>query len=242
MLEVIEKLLILQDRDRKLLQLSSELARIVPERQALIDKSKSRRAVLDAAKNKANHIESERKRLELEVDERSARIEKYSLQQFQTKKNEEYKALSREIQNCKVDIEKLEDQQLELMEQADSVRIEIKDAEQEDRKFKEIAEQQIEKLNQREANLGQELTSMQAGRTDLAQAVEKKALAQYERCSKNKARNVIVGIDGGVCGGCHMKLPIQISLSCKAQQELVSCPNCGRILYYQPGMSLRGND
>jgi predicted nucleic acid-binding Zn-ribbon protein len=47
-----------------------------------------------------------------------------------------------------------------------------------------------------------------------------------------------VGIERGMCGGCHMKLPIQVVLSCRAQQEIVSCPNCGRILYFSPEMDL----
>ena len=46
-------------------------------------------------------------------------IEKYSLQQFQTKKNEEYRALANEIENCRKAIIKIEDQEIELMEQAE---------------------------------------------------------------------------------------------------------------------------
>ncbi len=34
-----------------------------------------------------------------------------------------------------------------------------------------------------------------------------------------------------VCGG-YMKLPTQTIVTCQAQNELVSCINCGRILYY----------
>ena len=35
-----------------------------------------------------------------------------------------------------------------------------------------------------------------------------------------------------------MNLPIQIIRSCQGQQEIVTCPNCGRILYYAPHMDL----
>jgi predicted nucleic acid-binding Zn-ribbon protein len=35
-----------------------------------------------------------------------------------------------------------------------------------------------------------------------------------------------------------MKLPAQILVSCQAQAELVSCTNCGRILYYTRDMDL----
>ena len=53
-----------------------------------------------------------------------------------------------------------------------------------------------------------------------------------------KGGNVIVGIQHGVCGGCHMKFPQQIVLSCRREEEIVTCPNCGRILYYTRDMDL----
>jgi len=49
-------------------------------------------------------------------------------------------------------------------------------------------------------------------------------------------KSVIVGVAGGVCGGCHMKLPTQSVVSAKAQNELVACPSCSRILYFTADM------
>ena len=112
MLEAIEKLLILQDRDRKLQTLTEELAHIPVERQQLTTKAAQAQAQLEAAKLRVKHLESERKKLELDVDAQKQLIEKYSLQQFQTKKNEEYRALSHEIETCKQNISTLDDQQL----------------------------------------------------------------------------------------------------------------------------------
>jgi predicted nucleic acid-binding Zn-ribbon protein len=65
---------------------------------------------------------------------------------------------------------------------------------------------------------------------------------RYERLLKNKGDNVIVGINHGVCGGCHMKLPPQILVSCRGQKEIVACSNCGRILYYSRDMELTAVD
>src|SRR5687768_1691041 len=112
MLDVIEKLLILQYRDRMLIRLREEVASITVERQQLQAKAANAQGALDAAKHKVKQIETDRKKLELEVDAKKQQIEKYSLQQFQTKKNEEYKALAHEIDMCKEVIFKLEDQQL----------------------------------------------------------------------------------------------------------------------------------
>src|SRR5678816_1349141 len=111
MLDVIEKLLVLQDRDRKILQTRDELAHIGPERQELLGRASGTQSRLEAAKQRVRQIESDRKKLELDVEAKKQQIEKYSLQQFQTKKNEEYRALSNEIENCKKEIVHIEDQE-----------------------------------------------------------------------------------------------------------------------------------
>jgi predicted nucleic acid-binding Zn-ribbon protein len=79
---------------------------------------------------------------------------------------------------------------------------------------------------------------LQTGREELAAAVEETARVRYERLMKSKGENVVVGVQHGVCGGCHMKLPAQILVTCRSQQEIVACINCGRILYYTRDMAL----
>ena len=68
--------------------------------------------------------------------------------------------------------------------------------------------------------------------------MDEAARAKYERLLKHKGQNVIVGIQHGVCGGCHMQLSRQVIVSCQSDQELVNCPNCGRILFYTRDMDL----
>lgn len=242
MLEAIEKLLILQDRDRKIRHLQAELAHIEPERQTLKGRTASTQAALDAGKLRAKQIESERKRLELDVNAKQEQIAKYANQQLQTRKNEEYKALAHEIETCKADITKIEDQEIGLMEQAEVAQKEIVRLTREADDAKKHAEGLVAQLGEREKNLQKELAELQSNREALAAAVEEVARGRYERLVKSKGENVLVGVNHGVCGGCHMKLPTQTLVACQANQELVTCINCGRILYYTRDMALVGAD
>lgn len=238
MLEAIEKLLILQDRDRKIARVNDELARIEPERQQLKTRSANTQSSLDAAKLRGKQIESQKKDLELEVDAQKQKIAKYSIQQFETKKNDEFKAIGHEIETCKATITKIEDKELELMEQAEAAQKDIVAATQSANEAKKHVEGQIAELNGREENLKKELAELMANREELASAVGEDTRSRYERLLKNKGGNVVVGIQHGVCGGCHMKFPQQIVLSCRREEEIVTCPNCGRILYYTRDMDL----
>jgi uncharacterized protein len=242
MLEAIEKLLILQDRDRQIMRMKTELSRIEPERAQLAAKAAGAQGSLDSAKLRGKQIESDRKKLELEVEGKKQQIEKYSLQQFQTKKNEEYRALAHEIEICKQHIVKLDDQQIELMEKAEAAQKEVQAANQIANEARKLMDGQVADLKSREENLKRELGELEANRQQLADVVEEGARSRYERLLKNKGSNVVVGVQHGVCGGCHMKLPAQIIVSCQAHQEIVTCINCGRILYYTSEMDLAFTD
>ena len=242
MLDTIEKLLILQDRDRKILRVTQELAYIGPERETLRARAIATQAQLEAAKTRVKQIESERKQRDLEIEAKKSQIEKYLNQQLQTRKNEEYKALTHEIEMAKGGIFKIEDAEIVLMEQAEAAQKEVVRATAEAAAAKKLVDDQIGQLNQREENLKQELGGLQTGRAEIAAVVDESARNRYERLFKSKGENVVVGVEHGVCGGCHMKLPPQTLVSCKSQQDIVACNSCGRILYYTRDMVMAGAD
>ena len=238
MLEIIEKLLILQERDRRILRVTQELGHIGPEREALRARAVTTQHSLEAARTRVKQIESDRKQRDLEIESKKTQIDKYLNQQLQTRKNEEYKALAHEIEMAKDVIFKIEDAQIVLMEQAEAAQKDVALATTEAAAAKKLVDDQIGRLDQREANLKQELAELQAGRTALAGAVDDSTRNRYERLLKNKGDNVVMGIEHSSCGGCHMKLPAQVVTNCRAQAEIVQCPSCGRILYFTPDMSL----
>ncbi len=242
MQEIIEKLLILQDRDRKILRVSQELAHIGPERDNLRGRAASTQSQLEAAKLRVKQIESERKQRDLEIEAKKSQIEKYLNQQLLTRKNEEYKALTHEIEMAKEVIFKIEDAQIVLMEQAEAVQKEVVRATTEAAAAKKLVDEQIGKLDQREENLKQELAELQGSRAQVASAVDESTRNRYERIFKSKGENVVVGVEHSSCGGCHMKLPAQVMVSCQSQSEIVTCPNCGRILYFNRDMNLTAAD
>jgi len=242
MLPLIEKLLVLQDRDRRLNRLREELAHIPAERRQLEGRTAQNEKNLADARQQAMHLESERKRLELEVEAKKGQIEKYAVQQFQTRKNEEFRALGHEIETARKEIFEIENQILDLMEQSERAQGAIKSASKEFAESKQMADELIARLNERELNLRKELAEVENSRAALAEGVEEQALARYERLQKSKGGNAIVGIERGVCGGCHMRLSRQLVVDCRAEQALVNCLNCGRLLYYTADMDVAVED
>jgi len=238
MMETIERLLILQDRDRKIRRVKAELMHIEPERQSLKLKLETAQSALENAKTRVKQLESNRKDLELEVQAKKQQIDRYANQQLQTRKNEEYRALTHEIELCKETIFKIEDQELDLMEQGEAAQKEVVRATQVVNDARSLYDDQVAQLGTREQSLKKELAELEANRGELASAVDEISRGRYDRLMRSKGENVVVGIQRGFCGGCHMKVPPQLLVLCQGEKELVTCSNCGRILYYTPDMDL----
>ena len=237
MLPIIEKLLILQDRDRRLLRVRAEVAAVPGQRQSIQGKSAAGAAEFDAIKKQAQQIESDRKKLELEADALKDRIGKVRAQQNETRSNDQYKAYEHQIETSQREISKLEDQQLELMERGEGAARQLAIATSAYAALKAETDRQLADLSAREKHLAAELATATEARATAAAAIEDPSvLSRYDRLLKTKGDNLIVGVAGGVCGGCHMKLPTQSVVSAKAQNELVACPSCSRILYFTSDM------
>lgn len=242
MLEAIEKLLILQDRDRRLIRLRAEVANIDPQRRLIQGRRSGAEQEFEAARQQALRLESERKRLELEVEAKKTQIEKYTAQQWQTRKNEEYKALSHEIQTCKNAIRDLDDQQIAVMEQIEAAEKRVAAATEALRLAKSDSDQQVRQCDETEARLRKQLADAENDRASFATGVDPMLLGRYDRILKSKGDKVVVGVERGVCGGCHMRLARQDVLNAQAAREIAQCPNCGRILYYTSDMDVKPLD
>lgn len=238
MLEAIEKLLILQERDLRIERLTAELEQIPAQRAALQGRTSSSQAALDAAKKRVMEIESRRKELELEVKALKERIDKYSNQQLLTKKNDEYRALANEIENCKQQITGIEDREIECMEETEAAQRSVKSAQAVADGARKDMESQVGELDQRETTLKSELAEVETARDAAAALVESAAMNRYQRLLDGKGGRVVVGIQHGVCGGCHMLLPTQVRVQVRGNQEVITCPNCARILYYTRDMDM----
>src|SRR5579859_1935235 len=189
MFDTIEKLLVLQDRDRRIRRVKGELAHIDPERQMFQARAGSTQIGLENAKNRIRHLESERKNLELEVEAKKQLIATYANQQLQTRKNEENRALANENNTCKEEIFKMENREIELMEQAEAAQKEVVRATQAAAEARKLMDEQLTQLADREENLKKELAELTANREELAGAVDESARGRYERLVRNKGES-----------------------------------------------------
>ena len=231
MLEAIEKLLALQDKDQRLRSLRQELQAIpsdIATKEKLIADSASR---LEQARTRAKMIEVEKKTLQVEASSKRDQIARYKTQQMQTRKNEEFTALAHEIAGAEKVVSGIEDKELALMEEAESLRPQIAIAEKTYAEEKARYDGQISVLREKSTNIQSRIAELEAIRPAATEGIDEDLLERYERLFKNKNAQAIVPLEHEVCMGCHMKVTSQTGLELRANKTIVSCPQCGRILH-----------
>lgn len=229
----LEQLLVLQDRDQKIKQIQSEVRTLPQQRAQLEGQLKASAAALDAAKHKAQQVEVEKKRLELDVGTRETSIARLRTQQYETRKNDEFRAIGNEIERYQKEIQAIEDQELELMEQADKLKVEVAEAEKQAGAARESVARQMADLEAKAKALDERLQALTAERAEIASRVDEDVLDRFQRLFASKGDAAVVGLRHEVCTGCHMKLTPQTVHRVKGERELVSCEQCGRILYWE---------
>jgi uncharacterized protein len=227
----LEQLLVLQDRQQKIRQIQAEIKTLPLERAHLESQLSANAAGVEALKHKARQLEVERKKLELDVGTRGESIARLKTQQYQTRKNDEFQAIGHEIERYENEIRKLEDQELELMIEADKLKAEIEAADKIARATKDSISRQLTDLETKSKALGSQQQELETERETLAAQIDPDLLDQFERLFNSKGDAAVVAVEHGVCTGCHMKVTTATASRVKAGKEIVSCENCGRILY-----------
>jgi predicted nucleic acid-binding Zn-ribbon protein len=227
----LEQLLVLQDRDQKIRQIQNEVKTVPLQRQSLEAQLAASAASAEAIKHKARQVEVDRKKLELDVNTRNETISRLKTQQYQTRKNDEFQAMGHEIERYENEIRKIEDDELELMEQGDKLKVEVTAEDKKAAATKDSISRQLVDLGEKSKTLEARLAELTKERTDLASKIDEDLLSRFERLFKSKGDAAIVAVEHGVCTGCHMKLTTATVKGVEAGKEIVNCEQCGRILY-----------
>lgn len=180
---------------------------------------------------RARQLEVDRKKLELDVGTRNDSISRLKTQQYETRKNEEFRAMGNEIERYEKEIRQIEDQELELMEQADKLKSEVLAEEKNAVAARESIGRQLADLEEKEKALDGRLQELTREREEITTKIDEDVLSRFERLFASKGDAAIVALEHEVCTGCHMKITTQTAHRVRSGKEIVSCEQCGRILY-----------
>ena len=232
MLPSIAKLLQVQERDQRLRNLQRDL-KDVPALQARAKlQLADDQTAVDVALNAMREVEVKIKSVQLDVQTRQNTIKRLTDQQFETRKNDEFTALGNEVKRYQAEVNSLEDKEIGHMESLEAAQAVLKEAQAKLAVTQGNVNQELKQLEERGINLQQRIGELKAERVTLIEPLDPDTLNVYDRLMKSKGNAAIVPAVNGVCGGCHMKLVSATLNSLNADDAIVHCEQCGRILYF----------
>lgn len=228
----LDKLLVLQERDTKRLAFEQQLNAVPREIAGVEARIAAEKAAIEVAKAEWHGLESKKKQLEMEIGVVEEKVAKYRTQQSQVRKNDEYQALTHEIETAQTAIGTLEEQEIGIMLLIDEARKRFAAAEAELKKNITGHEAKIRTLREREKHLQADVKTAQETVAAARLEVPPPQLKIYDRIASKPGHPVCVPVTGARCGGCHLKVSANVEMEARKLEEVTTCDQCGRVVYW----------
>ena len=238
----LQKLIALQNLDTNIRRLETE-QQAIPERRAEIEREFDQRAfeirALESRRDEAKHI---RARLENEVVEQRGRAERAERNLMSSKKQDEYTAAIREADAARKQISALETQILEQLEQLEQAEASLKERADEIASLNSDRESRLKAFDDETGTIGERLATARKERDEVFANLPKAMSGMYTRI-KTRIRDGVAVAEARnrSCTACFMSLRPQVMAEIRRGEEVITCDNCGRILYFVPTDSLQAD-
>ena len=222
----------LQQVDQKISDLSAQIDTLPSQIQTLQTQLNEFMKAHEDRKTRLSRNQKERRDLEAEIQQIQAKISRHKDQLYEVKTNEQYRAMLKEIEGEEANIRKIEDRILEKMGEAEEIQKLLREAAArlDGEKTRVAAEiQRLESLRQADA---EERDRLLAERKRLTGSLaDPQLLAQYERL-RGWRGVALAEVREGLCTACHVRLRPQYYNELRANESVLACENCSRILYW----------
>ncbi len=151
---------------------------------------------------------------------------------LEVKTNKEYQAMLKEIETIENKNSEIEDEIISGLEEIDRMRTEVKTKEKDFESHRSQYEREKEKLEKEIAQLDYDLQEAEKRTAALRKQIRDELLKRYERIKGRRNGVAVALVWKEVCGGCHMNIPPQMYNELQTSVDLLTCPNCNRIIYW----------
>jgi predicted nucleic acid-binding Zn-ribbon protein len=238
----LQELVALQNLDTTIRKLQKELEAI-PQRRAEVENEFDQRAFeITALENSRDEARHTRTRVETEIGEQRSRVERAERNLMSSKKPDEYTAAIREADAARKQISALETQVLEQMEIYERAENSLKERAEEIASLNTDREARLKMFDDATRAQSDQLQASIRERDRVFNALPKQLSLHYKRIISRIRNGVAVAeARNGSCSACFMALRPQAMSQVRRGEEIVTCDNCNRILYYAPADTTPAN-
>jgi len=229
----IEQLIVLQQVDDEILTLKDVIEQAPKELSDLegqMSEFDERRNQID---EKTGILKEQQKKLTFEIEEDAGKIKKSKNKLMLVGNTKEYHAMMREMDSLEKLNRMRDDEQEAVREELVRQDEATASLTEEMSGVKEQYDALKTTLDERLAKAQKKLDSLGRKRKKSCKAVPPPILGRYEFIRERMKNPVIVPVSKGVCAGCNIMIPPQSYNDLQKGQQILSCPNCQRLIYWK---------
>ncbi len=238
----LEALLELQDVELQIV----DIRRQVAQKERLVERQSARlktvQEKLTAERDGLRRAQMDVDALDVDLKGRSAQVSRLREHLNSIKTNREYAAVLAQLNSQKADATQLENRALQMMEGVEVRRKTVTEREAEEHtESARLADLQSH-AQRTSQTFSDKLDALQRRRDAAAERLGRETVALFDRLSERYEGEALARIerthprrDEFTCGGCHMNLSAELANALMVRDEMLTCKNCGRILYIEKG-------
>ncbi|HTG00880.1 MAG TPA: C4-type zinc ribbon domain-containing protein [Nitrospirota bacterium] len=238
--EQLSLLIQLQELDGALRTLMDRKKKLPESLEELDRRRAANTADLEKAKENLQTAQKNRRDRDKDLEAGAQKVEKLKSRTSDIKTNKEYQALLKEIEAAEQENKAIEDDILQLMEKIDAASASIGGAEERARREEAALQSEQKDIEAAAAKLENELQGVEQERRQFMERIQPAVLRQYQTLLASKAGVALAEARGETCSGCYMSIPPQVFVNVKKNESIITCPQCGRILYYKDAITQKG--
>ncbi|QGY39419.1 hypothetical protein GM415_04545 [Pseudodesulfovibrio cashew] len=229
----IEQLIILQQVDDEILILRDEIEKApleLADLEAQMREFDERRVQID---ERMEILKDQKKKLGVEIEEDAGKIKKSKNKLMLVGNTKEYHAMMREMDSLEKLNRMREEEQIAVKEEVVRQQDATAALNEEMSGVQEQYDALKTTLDERLAEANKKLESLDRKRKKACKVVPPPILGRYEFIRERMENPVIVPVTSGVCHGCHIMIPPQAYNDLQKGKQILSCPNCQRLIYWK---------
>lgn len=182
--------------------------------------------------DKLDHLQEQKKRLAVELDDDHLKINKSKDKLMQAGNTREYQAMMREMDSMEKIFRTREEEKTTLLDELQNSTEAMREIDEEYNTLREEYEQKKATLETTLKEADEELAILNDKRHVAGKVIPEPKFQRYEFIRKRLEHPVIVKVTDGICSGCHIAIPPQTFIELQTGQQILSCPNCQRLIFW----------
>lgn len=187
--------------------------------------------------DKMTHLREQAKRIDFDIDNDLDKISKGKDKLMQVGNAKEYHAMMREMDSLEKTTRTREEEKITLAEELERQKAAIADIAERYAAMEADLTAKEESLDARLKEADKSRKSLDMQRSDAGKDIPAPVLARYEFIRQRLAHPVIVPVSNGICSGCNISIPPQGYIELQKGAQILSCPNCQRLIYWSEHFS-----